>query len=219
MAVSPEQAISRAKAQADSGSTSWPGKCLAFVEWAYEVSPRYSTASEAYWGTKDRGTGQAPLGAPVWWTGGTEGFGHVALSCGDGTCYSNDFTSTGYAGDGRIRRIPISSIQYHDNPNAPLVYRGWSSDLADVEVLMDMTEAVAALEKHIDNRINALVAALCWGGTQDGAPWAGSDSWKRLVAENNDKAILSKIGSGAGGSLTQADVDAVLKARFSKAAS
>jgi len=51
------------------------------------------------------GTGTAPAGALCFWTGGSHGAGHVALSVGRGYCASTDIVATGY-----VNIVPISLI-------------------------------------------------------------------------------------------------------------
>ena len=118
----PAQAIAYAKTT----TSDWKGHCLGFVSAAYAVTGTGPDASTAWAATKVRGTGAAPYGALVWWTGGSKGYGHVAISNGDGRCWTSDFSSSGYVGDGKIRLADIASI----SKNTPiLVYKGWSRDL------------------------------------------------------------------------------------------
>jgi hypothetical protein len=106
-------------------TTLYHDQCLGFVRAAYALPALgYPDASTAWDGTLHRGTGTAPRGALLWWTGGSEGHGHVAISNGDGHCYSTDFGAAGYVGDGRIRLIPIENVAKQSS----CVYRGWSRD-------------------------------------------------------------------------------------------
>ncbi len=128
----PTDAVAYAADLASSGSSEWHDKCLYFVRTCYAVAGKYSSAAIAWIHTTKRGTGGAPFGAPHWWTGGSAGFGHVTIDAGSGYCYSSDFGPNGYVGDGKIRKVPVTAISAHV-PN--LVYRGWSRDLNDVQVV------------------------------------------------------------------------------------
>lgn len=105
----------------------WYNHCLGFVCAAWGVPVVHYDATQAFYATKYRGTGYYPAaGALCWWTGGSAGHGHVAVSAGGGYCWTSDFGPNGYIGDGRIRKVLISSIHQHDSI---LYYKGWSRDL------------------------------------------------------------------------------------------
>jgi hypothetical protein len=124
----PQQAVAWGKAHPEG----WPGLCLTFVRSAYDVEPQgYDTAAEGWTDTKKRGTGVAPFGALVWWTGGSKGAGHIAISLGGGRCLSTDFGPTRYMGDGKVRDIPIENVARQSS----CVYRGWSRDYGGILVL------------------------------------------------------------------------------------
>jgi|ERR1043166_3701869 hypothetical protein len=133
---SPVQAVSRAKYQADHQQAIWRNRCLGFVVWCYFGGPTahgYATAAITYYHTRFRHWGtDAPSGTLVWWTGGLRGAGHVAIACGGGYCYSTDFGPRGYIGDGRVRKVPITSISRYDRN---LTYRGWTRDINGITVI------------------------------------------------------------------------------------
>jgi hypothetical protein len=126
MTRSPTAAADFAKSQSHRGVIWRVGVCLKFTRTCFGVSSRYLTASSAYAHAQHRhSTGTPPRGVPVWWTGGSRGFGHVAVSDGGGYCWSTDVLRAG-----RVDRVKISHITNAWN----LPYRGWSEDINGVRV-------------------------------------------------------------------------------------
>lgn len=68
-------------------------------------------------GLKSPGRTDEPPGALVFWSGGSQGHGHVAIAVGDGSCWSIDI-----AGPGTVSRAPVRSI----SQSWGLPYLGWS---------------------------------------------------------------------------------------------
>lgn len=130
-------------------SRDWTRDCLMFVRMSFNVGPRYGSAITAYYNTNSRHTSWPPPKAvPVWWAGGR--YGHVALSIGDGTCWSND-----YVRRGKIDRVRISSITNGWNYR----YLGWSEDINEVKIyvpaqpILDISNVVWAA-KNSGNAVN-----------------------------------------------------------------
>lgn len=107
------------------GPEDWFRDCLVFVRFCFNVGPRDGSAEIGFNQTEFRhGTdGTPPLGVPVWWTNG--GSGHVALSTGDGSCYSTDILR-----HGKVDKVAISFITRQWGAN----YRGWTEDVNGVRV-------------------------------------------------------------------------------------
>lgn len=109
---------------------SWPeGFCLQWVRSCFSVDARYFDAAEA-WNEAGRrhrtNSGKhCPRGVPVWWTGGSSGHGHVALSVGGGYCLSTDA-----AGSGKCAKVKIDDL----TANWGLDFRGWSEDINGARV-------------------------------------------------------------------------------------
>jgi hypothetical protein len=101
------------------------GMCLKFVRTCYNVPPQYATAAIAWSKTKYRHGSTPPKGVPVWWTGGSRGFGHVAISAGGGYVISTDS-----GGRGRVGRTSIAHITRAWGQT----YRGWTEDINRVRV-------------------------------------------------------------------------------------
>lgn len=133
------KAVEFAKAEMASAVLSWRGLCASFVRNAYgiDISKWGSvkrTAAEAWdlAGSKaQHGWYTAPMGCPVFWTGGSSGAGHVAIADGKGNVYSTDFGPNGYIGDGRVRLIPQGAVSAHDKA---LKFQGWAETFLGVRV-------------------------------------------------------------------------------------
>jgi hypothetical protein len=107
------------------GEPNWFGWCLVFVRRCFNVGPKYGSAEKAYFRTDFKhGTGGTPpLGVPIWWTNG--GDGHVAISTGDGSCFSTDIKR-----HGKVDKVAISFITRKWGQT----YRGWSEDVNGVRI-------------------------------------------------------------------------------------
>lgn len=107
-----------------SGEAGWEGLCLKRVRTLLGVPARHPSAWEAWKHAQDRHYSRnPPRGVPVFWRGGR--WGHVALSDGNGMCFSTDIKRKG-----KLDRVKISLI--HDRWG--YVYVGWSEDVNGVRV-------------------------------------------------------------------------------------
>jgi hypothetical protein len=73
-------------------------QCKMRTRMAYNVASRSDDATEAFHETKHRlkvAPEKAPRGALAWWTGGSEGHGHVAVLDGKGGAWSTDIKRSG----------------------------------------------------------------------------------------------------------------------------
>ncbi len=66
-----------------------------------------------------------PRGAPVYWTGGSQGFGHIAIGTGNGNCWSTDA-----AGAGVVAKVNIDELTVRFN----IAFQGWAEDVNGVRV-------------------------------------------------------------------------------------
>jgi hypothetical protein len=116
--ITAAQAIAKAKS-----ISSWAvGRCDEFVASVYGFgSSGYSTAVANWQATpsslKHPGDWNAPAGALMYWSGGSTGAGHVALSLGNGSIISTDATGPGTVGQ-------ISARTPTDKWGHP--YLGWA---------------------------------------------------------------------------------------------
>lgn len=68
-----------------------------------------------------------PRGVPVFWAGGSHGYGHVAISSGDWDCYSTDVVVAD-----QVRWCVMPLIRWRWG----LRYLGWTEDLNGVSLLL-----------------------------------------------------------------------------------
>jgi hypothetical protein len=125
----PEQAIATARDWSQRGIFFGIGQCLATVRKYYNVGSKYGTAALSWQHAAHKHFSNdgrdAPRGAPVWWTGGSRGAGHVAISVGGGLCLSTD-----WARRGKIDYAHINEI----TSRWGLDYKGWTREINDVVV-------------------------------------------------------------------------------------
>jgi hypothetical protein len=107
---------------AENDRTNDPGYCLQQVRLWCGANARYGDAATAWRNTNDRhpGNRNPPRGAPVYWTGGTHGYGHIAMSLGNGKIRSTDA-----GGRGRVATVDLGWIER----NWHLKYGGWAWDV------------------------------------------------------------------------------------------
>lgn len=129
MTRTPEQALAAAKREHDNASRNWAGWCLIFARTMFGIAAKYPSAAAAWTASnrKHRTTvaQDVPRGVPVWWTGGAGGFGHVAISTGNGWCWSTDF-----ARKGKVDHVKIDDV----TRGWGLKFQGWTEDVNDVRV-------------------------------------------------------------------------------------
>jgi hypothetical protein len=81
-------------------------------------------------------------------TGGSHGYGHIAISVGGGKCWSTDIQRPGY-----FDLVPVTRI--HDAWG--LTFVGWSEDVDGVRVITVLPPTPAPVATpHIDHAINDL---------------------------------------------------------------
>lgn len=108
----------------------WPqGYCLQYVRTCFDVGSKYYDATTAWenarYKHRTENGGACPRAVPIWWTGGSSGHGHVALSIGGGMCISTDA-----AGPGKNARININELTRRWGLN----FQGWTEDINGVRV-------------------------------------------------------------------------------------
>lgn len=129
LGVTPEEAVDTANHWRIQRLYFGVGQCLRTVRQFYKVSSKYGTAAESWQAaehkhfTKDGR--DCPRGAPVWWTGGSKGAGHVAISCGGGVCISTDWKEPG-----RLAYAKIDDI----TTQWALDFKGYTREINDVVV-------------------------------------------------------------------------------------
>ena len=135
------------------------GTCLMQTRQYFNVSSLYPDAATGWRNAKYRHPTQdvnkIPRGVPIWWTGGSSGYGHVAISTGNGYCYSTDFN--------RIERV--SKVRINDITNSwGLQFQGWTNDINGVTVYKPAERPIIHLShvkpKHTSRDILALKRVL-----------------------------------------------------------
>jgi hypothetical protein len=121
----PGQAIAFARAH----RTNEVGFCLRYVRTAYGVAAKFPSATDAWRNAQQkhpvtRGI-LVPRGAPVLWTGGSRGFGHIAIATGNGNCWSTDA-----GGSGVVAKVNIDDLTARFN----IDFEGWIEDINGVKV-------------------------------------------------------------------------------------
>ena len=97
-----------------------PGMCLQQVRVWYEIPSKYGDATDAWTNALGKHTGDRnpPRGAPVFWTGGSAGHGHIVMSLGNGQVRSTDWPSSG--------KVGTTTIDELSNKWGSLKYAGWA---------------------------------------------------------------------------------------------
>lgn len=116
-----EQAVAAARQESRHPTRNLEGLCLGAVRswWGFAPSGIYD-ANEAWRLAQSKHTGRnPPRGAPMYWAVGNHG--HIAISSGDGDCYSTDIKRRG-----KVDWTTISEVERKWGAR----YRGWSSDYA-----------------------------------------------------------------------------------------
>lgn len=126
---SPAEAIAAARNWVLTRRWAGVGQCLKTVRQYYNVPSKYGTATQSWFEADHKHFSSdgrdAPRGAPVWWTGGSSGAGHIAISCGGGVCMSTDWKEAG-----KVNYAHINDITSHWNLN----YKGHTREVNDVVV-------------------------------------------------------------------------------------
>lgn len=110
-------------------SQDWTGWCLKATRSARNVPARYASAADAWRYATERHPGDwtPPRGAPVFTTGGSQGYGHAMTSIGGGFAWTTDAVRRGQIDVISIKALLIAW------PNH--TYAGWTQDINGVHVL------------------------------------------------------------------------------------
>lgn len=126
--------VAAARQQSEHGPQADEGMCLMMVRSCYGIGPKAGDAIGAWRDAKKHRTSDPnaiPRGYPIFWSGGSKGHGHVAISAGDGFCWSTDIRRPGF-----FDRVPITEI--HDRWGLTLL--GWTANLNGQPVPAEKTE-------------------------------------------------------------------------------
>jgi hypothetical protein len=100
------------------------GMCLMWARQMARIPPKYPNATVAA-RNAPRKMGTPPAGTFVYWTGGSRGFGHIAISAGGGYVFSTDYPKRNRVGRAKITAITRGWRQK---------YVGWSDECNEVRL-------------------------------------------------------------------------------------
>lgn len=156
-----DQALEFVRTQSKQGPPFDVGMCKRETREAYLIASDGSRDAAEAWERADHKHSQTltdgiPRGAFLWWLGGSQDHGHVAISAGNGLCWTVDFLR-----DGMWDLAATDTIaQYWPD----LRFVGWSEDIDGVRVDLtpevprtfpDADRVLEIAHKHRDARIGA----------------------------------------------------------------
>ena len=119
----------RAARNAEQDYSNEPGYCLQQTRIWCDIDSKDNDAATAWRNTNNRHPGdrsEIPRGAAVYWTGGSKGFGHIALSLGKGKVRSTDAAGSG--------KVATRDLGWFDAHWPSLTYAGWAWDINEVTI-------------------------------------------------------------------------------------
>lgn len=130
-ANTPSEALAKARLWHRERVNVGVGMCLSAVRQYYDVPAGIPTAAASYHMSAHKHgvtTGTlVPRGVPVYWTGGSSGAGHIAISVGGGICLSTDWKEAGKIDYAHIDTITshwgLNFVGYTQEVNGVLVWR------------------------------------------------------------------------------------------------
>jgi hypothetical protein len=127
-----------------------PGMCLQVVRTWCGISARYGDAATAWRNTNDRHPGgrNPPRGAAVFWTGGSRGFGHIALSLGNGKIRSTDA-----GGRGVVATVDLGWVER----NWGQTYGGWAWDINEQTIVHVQPEVIDTPWERVRGQLLAVL--------------------------------------------------------------
>jgi hypothetical protein len=115
---------------AEADATNDPGMCLQQCRLWADIPSRYPDATTAWKNANQRHVGDRnpPRGAAVYWTGGSQGYGHIAIALDD---HGDRIRSTDAGGSGRVA---TQSLAWFDAHWPSLDYAGWADNINEVTI-------------------------------------------------------------------------------------
>jgi hypothetical protein len=112
---------------AEAQTTNDPGMCLQWSRTRAEIGAMFPDAATAWKHALDRHKGDTkpPRGSMVYWLGGSHGYGHIAVSLGNGNVRSTDA-----GGAGKVATRPVAWFEQHWG----LPYAGWADNVNDTRI-------------------------------------------------------------------------------------
>lgn len=200
-------AVDVAQQDAANGTPFGVNACWVFVRKALGYAdpiPGYGSASQAWMQVKARGgtyTSQTPpAGVPVFWTGGSSGYGHVAISNGNGQVYTTDFdgASNKWVMDGKVH---LASIDQINKASPSLHYAGWATEVngkALPAITAGNTDAGASIQEIVGGAASGVGGVLKTGWDWVTDPIGSIENLFKAVFTSS---IMLRLGAGLGGAL------------------
>lgn len=167
----PTQALAAARAlHGRAPAQARAGMCLSVTRDLYALPHTGGSAAASFRATKLRGHGPPPAGAPLWFTGGSKGFGHSALAAAGLRAWTIDQVRSGGLDLVTLARLRGWTSSLH--------YEGWSRDIDGVTVipLVSLSKLLAGDKEAFVVVTRALVDK---GLLRPNVPAGGS--WSALV--------------------------------------
>lgn len=121
-------ALKKVAAESAHPTQVWAGLCLKMVRTMFGAAASSPTAYDAWKAIPSKYTHtwyNPPAGVPVYWKGGSQNAGHIAISDGHGNVWSSDIKR-----HGKVDLVPIGLIHSEWN----LTYLGWGEMVNGVRV-------------------------------------------------------------------------------------
>jgi len=172
-----------------------PGMCLQVCRTWAGINARYPDATTAWHNANNRHHGDRlgiPRGAAVYWTGGSKGFGHIAISIGGGLVRSTDAN-----GPGRVASRPVA---WFDANWPSLNYAGWADNINEVTIPGADGGKEENMPLNADDlrKIRAIVSEEVEKRVGDVVPWPTSTNKDNNVTAKTALARLKSIGEQVG---------------------
>lgn len=141
---------------AEAETTNVPGMCLQWSRQRADIPARWGTAAIAWANAERRHADRnAPRGAFVFWTGGSKGFGHIAVSLGGGNVRSTDAGGSGLVATRSIAWFAANwpsqtYAGWTDNVNGVTVPGVIERDWFDMASLAELRAELAPLQNKLD---------------------------------------------------------------------
>lgn len=154
---------------AESSTTNDVGMCLQWSRQRADIAALYPDASTAwrYAIHRHKSDRQAPRGAMVYWTGGSKGYGHIAVSLGHGQIRSTDVPSSG-----RVSTVPLEWFGAHW---PSLKHVGWADNVNDV-IIPGVGEEGSEMNEEDWQRMEKLVQSVWTDKMTVTQPGTGKDT-------------------------------------------
>lgn len=169
-----------------------PGMCLQQTrQWA-AIPSKYGDAATAWKHTKDRRPGDRnpPRGAAVYWTGGSQGYGHIATAVSPGNVRSTDA-----AGKGKVGTVDLGYAERVWG----LKYAGWAWDINGVTIphssgggSEDDMELSDPITKWAPDGTSNQGEQITVGKTLNQARGYAEDAYDRIKQVQSDLAAIKK---------------------------